>query len=134
MSKKSQFSLIEVAFLLLIISVGFSLFNNNLKIPENSNSFYVESLIDTIVYNESYRTMFILENVSNSSIEQDFTNLSLLLNRTLFNYEFSIKVNNTVKKIYSCDGTYEKILAERIIAIKNNTEYEFRTIQLGACN
>lgn len=133
-SKKSQLTVIEVS--LLIIFSSFFLLSLSYISQENvvpDYSFTVETFLDSIYYSGDFRSQVINEDLSVVGVTEDWSSLELLLNDSFLKYELIISNTTSSKSIYSCSADNTKIIRERIIAINNSEQYEFRLLRLGVC-
>lgn len=131
---RSQVSVFEIAFGLtlffsFILYFGFYSVEKEIGIHKTQ----VDTFIDSIYYSEEFRTIFTSEDLSSSSITQNWTNFSTYANDSFLTYSLVLSNETTNKIIYSCNESSGKEITEKIIAIKDNDYYEFRKITFGVC-
>ena len=131
---KSQVSVFEIAFLLVLI-FGFIVYISTYSEGNvfGQHKLQVESFFNSIYYNGDFRNNFLNENLSSVIVSQNWSNLTFLLNSSFVNYELKISNETTTKIIFSCNETYGREIAEKIIAIRDNDYYEFRKVTFGVC-
>jgi len=132
-NKKALISVFEIAFVFLIFSSSIIYFNKVSNQIEPDYKLTIESSLNSLYYLNETRYIFMNEDLLSSTLTQNWTNISIYLNSSFKNYEFIISNNSISKKIFSCNATYNKYFSEKIIAISNNTNFEFRKIRLGVC-
>ncbi len=131
---KSQIAVFEMIFAVILLISSIVYFG--IYIPDQSNGLHkiqVESFMNSIYYNEEFRSNFIMENLSQSIVTENFNNLTYLLNKSFSNYGFKISNESISKTIFSCNETLGKEINQKLIAIKNNDIYEFRILTLEVC-
>lgn len=133
MKKKAILSAIEIPIMILLLSIGLSYFIAIETPSPQDYKFRISSLVDALIMEENYRNIIMLENLSSSSITEDWTNIAQLINKSFLNYEIILSNNSVEKEIFICNASYSKFFDEKIISIKNNTLFEFRKIRLGVC-
>lgn len=133
-SIKSQISIIELPFVFLFFSVfiGYIYFNP-VDISYNSQE-SLDSFIDSIYYSENFRDLIFSEDLSNSAVTEDWSNLQIDLDSAFSNYELLIANKTVSKTIFSCNSSYEEVFTQRILSIQNSSVFEFRKITLGVCS
>jgi len=133
--KKTQISIIEIPFIFVLFSfiIGFLYFTSNSNLNLDTEDLTISSSLDSIYYSEEFRSNILKEDLSITNPSQNWSNLSIYLNKIFLEYEFVISNSTTEKKIFSCNAKYSKKYFERIISIENNTNFKFRKIKLGVC-
>jgi len=131
--KKSLISVFEIGFLFFLFT-GTLIYINLVPQPTNQDyKFTIESSLNSIYYNQNNRMVFMNEDLSTTTVNGDFSNISNYLDSIFLNYELIISNNSVSKTIFSCNSTSEKFYGEKIISIRDNTIFEFRKIRLGVC-
>jgi hypothetical protein len=135
---KAQITIVEASLgLFLIFSfVGLAIYHES-NVNSLDYNLILNSVANSILYSNNFREQFILENLSTSSLTENWSVLQNDLNQMLPDYVLYISNGTITKKIFSCSYealNYSKIdYVERIISIYNNSNYEFRIIKLGVC-
>ncbi|MFW6009301.1 MAG: hypothetical protein ACOCP8_08575 [archaeon] len=134
--RRGQFVLVEILLIGLLFSSLLYLTYNSNRDDVQSYYYTVDSSIDAIYYSESFRNIILNEDLSVIDLTQNWTELESILNNKFKSYEFVISNITDKKTIFDgCAGDYHnKIIKERIIALKNISNYEFRIIKLGVCS
>lgn len=132
-TRKCQISIIEYSFVILLIITGFGYLYNSYSVETSDYKFTVESLLDSVYYSEDYRNIIMDEDLTNINIIQDWSSLLNLLEENLGKFELVISNDSNEKVLALCNETTTKIFSERIISIKDNSNFEFRKIKLGVC-
>ncbi len=133
MVKKAQISIIEFTFVMVLLSATIGYLIYSFPLQSQDYDITLNSMLDSIYYSEDYRAIFMDENLAVGAKTENWNSLSSVLNKTLGNYELILYDDTNEKYIFSCNETLGKKFSERIIAIKNNTLYDFRKIRLGVC-
>ncbi len=131
-NNRCQFSVIEMTFVFLLFLFAVTFFVSKSNIAQVDYKYNVESFLDSIYYSEDYRDLFFDEDLSNIAITQDWSTFNDFVNNSFNNYEFVLSNNSVSKNIITCDGDY-KYYSQRVISIKDNSNFEFRKIKLGVC-
>jgi hypothetical protein len=132
-NRKCQVSFIEFVLIFLLFGFLFTSINYSNSISEEDRKYSVDSFLDSLYYDSEVRNLSLDENLSSSSLTENWDNVEIYLNSTFLNYELIISNSLDSKKIFNCNEDYEKYFSERIISIKNNTNFEFRKVTLGVC-
>ncbi len=130
---KAQFSVIEIGFVLLLLFTfmihikpfGFE-FQDDKKI-------LVDSYLHSLKFNSTIRDLVLNENLSNSSLSQNWSQVDIYLGESFLSYSLNVGNSTTTKSIISCSGAYGKYVSEDIIATDSSNNYDFRKISLGVC-
>lgn len=132
---KSQISIVEIAFVLLLLSFTAVYFSFNFDLSEPKNyQVNLDSSINSIYYSENFRNKIMSEDLSVEAYTNDYSDLQLILDEMYLNYEFIISDNINSKKIFACSDNSMKYYSEKIIAVPNNgNSFSFRKITLGVC-
>jgi len=135
---KSQISIIEIIFIILLLSVFFSYYSYNpdMFFQEKEYKNELNTIADSIYYSENYRDLIINENLTNNSIDYTkWNNFNQTISKLISNYEIIIRENNLSKNIFNCSGKIKnREFVERIIFCNNlSTVCKFRKIQIGGC-
>lgn len=130
---KCQMSTVEIALVVMIFAFGISCLRFSNVFSQQDYKFSVDSALDSIYYSEDFRDIILSEDLSSSSPTQNWDDLKSLLDDMFINYEFVLSNVTYNKALYSCSNGYEKYIAQRIIAIKDNDNYDFRVVSLGVC-
>ena len=134
LNKKAQISAFEMTMATILLFSSIMYFGY--YIDEKSIGFHktqIDSFLDTMYYSEDFRNIIMNEDLSQVTLTEDWTNISLLLNTSFRNYEILISNETVTKTIYSCTEDSGKEYSEKIIAILDNDYYEFMKITLGVC-
>lgn len=131
--KKSQFSVIEVIFLVLLFSVISSYVFFDFKIPQKDYNLLLETSLDSIYYSEDYRQIIIDESLILSSLTEDWSQINVSLEKMLGDFELIVLDGSRSKVIVSCVESSGKVFDERIITVDSGDSYDFRKIRLGVC-
>lgn len=131
--KKSQITVIEISLVILMFGVFITNFGGIEQSEDIDPILRVDSLLDSIYQQGSFREIVMQENLSSSSLSQDWSNLTLMVEKNFQNYELVIYNDSRTKFIESCTQNYYKNYAERVFAIEDNDNYEFRVLRLGVC-
>lgn len=131
--KKSQITVIEISFVLLLFIFVIGYFSLDFKSSQNDYVYNIDSFLDALDYSNEYRINIMQEDLTNIAITEDWSNLEILLNNSFNYYEFIILNSSHSKVIFSCNATINKYFTERIVAIEDNDNYNFRRIRLGVC-
>ncbi len=131
--KKGQFSIVEIAFVILLISSGlYYVYEIQQPLPENYN-FQIESALNSLYINDSFRSLVISEDLSVSGVSGNWTLISNLLDAMFSEYELQVSNISVSKNIFSCSSNYNKYYDERVVGVSDGSVYEFRTVRLGVC-
>jgi len=132
--KKGQISAIEIPIIFLLLSSALIYFNFTSDLSNNIDySLTIDSFLNSLYFSNQFRKNIMLENLSTTTIIQDWSQVDTLLNKSFSNYELIISNKTTSKYIFSCNATYNKYFSQKTIAIYNNSNFEFRKITLGVC-
>ncbi len=132
-NKLAQFSIIELPVAFIIFSISFVYFINsnldyNLEIDSDLNS-----MLDSLLVDGEFVNLVLSENMSNLSLDGDWSSYNLTLSKVYSNFDLEIFDGINNKKIFFCSGNYEKLIVSNFVTIYNNTLYDFREVRLGVC-
>lgn len=132
---KSQLSIVEVAFVLLLFSFVAVYFSFDFDLNEQKNyQVNLDSSLNSIYYSESFRNKIMSEDLSVEAFTNDYGDLESLLENMYVNYEFIISDDVNSKKIFTCSDSSMKYYSEKIISISDSGNiYNFRKIRIGVC-
>ena len=132
-NKNALISIFEIVFILTLFSGAIIYFTTSHNLEEKDYKFTIETSLDRIYYDVNNRGILFDEDLSQTSLTQNWTNISTFLNSTFLNYELILSNKTVDKIIFNCSSLNEKYFSEKVISIKNNTVFEFRKIKLGVC-
>ena len=133
-NKLGQISVVEFSLIALFFS-GFIIYLSVHSEPV-SNSYYsynVETYLETISKTDSFRKNVFLENLSNTSLTQNWTTINNTIKKSYINYELKISNNSISKTIFSCIGENGKFFSKIFISSYNSTLFEPKTLMFGVC-
>jgi hypothetical protein len=133
--KIAQITVIEFSLLALLFSGIFIYIS--VEPQKTSNSFYsynLETYLTSISKIQLVREVIVLENLSNSTITQDWTFILSAMNISFNSFELIVSNNTVSKTIVSCTSTNGKFFKSVFISSYNITEFEPKTVTLGVCN
>lgn len=131
--KKAQITVVEMSFVALLFAATLVYLVSPASSVSSDYRYNIDSFLDTINTDSEFRDLILAENLSNSTIDGDWSNVENLLNNSFRKYELRVLNETTSKLIYSCNTSYDKYFVERLISISNLTNYEFRKVRLGVC-
>ncbi len=131
--KKSQilnFELIlGLSLLSLIVFIPYNNLNNNKGI-----FLEIDTLANSLIKNNNFRLTILSENLSSQNLNNNWSAIENILNKSYKNYFLSITNTSIEKIVFNCSGKFKnKIVTEKIIYIYNNTYADFRILKLGVC-
>ena len=133
MEKSAQFSFVELSFLMILLSFGLSFVDWDVQTISIDHKFQIESALSSLYHDESLRSLVMGENLSDSTINGNWTNISNVLDDMFLSYEIGISNVSDSKVIFSCNSDYSKYYDERVLGVSDGSFYEFRTVKLGVC-
>lgn len=96
--KKAQFSIVEIIFLvLLFITISGYIFFD-FKIPDKDYHLYLESSLNSIYYSEDFRDLILNENMSISTLTENWSSFNSTLSKMGNNFDFTIVSDDSKKK------------------------------------
>lgn len=134
-NNKAVFAIIESLFLLLLIIVGFSYFYNTSQNTVNSDYTYtLTSILNTMNKNDDYMDIVLKENLSQSTITQNWSQITNYLDSQFNNYLLYVGNTTTQKTIVSCNSRFETNINQlMVIGNKISNEVGFKVLTLGVC-
>ena len=132
-TKQGLFTVIEILFVVLLFGFILTILLPPKQTLVENFGVSVDSYFSTITHSSTNRIIFIQENLSNSSITGNWTNITNQLSRVFNSYYLSIGNLTFSKQISSCTPNAGEYRTQRIVAIYNNSNYKFRIITLGVC-
>lgn len=134
MTRRSQFSAIEVVLVMMLFAFSSIYYVNSVSTSQKDYKYNIDTGLDSLYYNESYRFLIMNENLDVSHKVLDWSSLNQTLSNMYNNFELTIGNKTTSKFIYNCNQDYNnKYSTERIISIGDASTYEFRRVKLGVC-
>jgi len=133
MINKAQFSVIEIVLVFSLFAYATAYLYDSKNPIEVDNDFTIESFFDAMYYNGSIIEPAVLENLSNSSVTQDWSVVQSQLDTAFASYSLSVSNLTTTKKIFGCDATYNRYVTKRVVFIYNQSKFNFRELILGVC-
>lgn len=130
--KKSQITVIEVSFIFILFFGVISFFVVKPCVSEINYQKSIDSVADSIYYSEYFRSIIMDEDLTDSIKTEDWSAFESFMDSILPTYDFVISNVTLSETLYSCDGDFKEF-AERIISIKNNDIFEYRTFRIGVC-
>ena len=131
---KSQFASIEIILLILLFAFSTAYFYKPIDSTLQDYKLNIDSALDTIYYSDDYRSIIMNEDISLSSHTEDWSDINTTLSDFYRNFELILSDDNLSKNIFSCSGDFNtKYYTERVIAIEDNDNFEFRKLRLGVC-
>ncbi len=134
-SRSSQFAIVELSLLALLISgaIVYLIYYDN-SYMDFDYGFQASSALDTVFTLTTFRDIVISEDLSNSTLTEDWSEITNFLSSAFLKYELLI-INDFNEKtiISSCNNYFKREYFERIVSIGNETQFEFRKIRLGVC-
>lgn len=134
LTKSGQITVIEFSLLALLFSGVFFFIAVT---PQQTSNSYMSYSLDTYLSSisklDDIRQNIILENLSNVSITEDWTDILSNINVTLNKFEIIISNNTISKTIISCDSINGKFFSSVFISSFNSTIFEPKTFILGVC-
>ena len=133
--KKAVFSVVEILFLLMFLSSAiYFIYEENSYNFSKDYSYSIISLLDIIQKDDEFRYIIINENLTQSSLGQNWTNLTNFLDEQILNYYLEISNSTFSKNIISCSPKYELQLNQVFILSENiSNSFDFRILTLGVC-
>lgn len=133
-NSKSQVSVFEIGFAVTLlfaftIYFGFYIMDDGVGVHKTQ----VESFTNSMYYSEEFRNLFMNEDLSQSTITQNWTNFSNLASNAFVSYSLVLSNETINKTIYSCTEISGKEITEKIMFIRDNNYSEFRKITFGVC-
>ena len=132
-NKLAQLSFFEFVLIFLLFGFLFTSVVYDFKIIPKDHKISIDSFLDSVYYSEDFRNLTFDEDLSQTTLSEDWGQLQLLLDNSFSNYELILSNISNSKYIFSCDAKYNKYYSEKIISIRNNTSFEFRQLRLGVC-
>ena len=133
-NKFAQITVIEFSLLALIFSgVFIYLTVEPQKISNSYFSYNLETYLSTISKTDNFRKNVVLEDLSNLSITQNWTQTLNEINTTLNSFELIISNNSVSKSIIQCTSNNGKFFKSTFISSYNLTTFETKTVTLGVC-
>ena len=134
MKRKAQLSVVEMGFVLLLLSTYLLYLGTLPSVPSPDPQYQIDSALDSLYYSEEYRDLFLNENLDIALPTGNWTNVTEYLNRSFSSYELIIASESQEKYIETCSASYYKSFSERILVVDTSgEEYEFRKLSLGVC-
>lgn len=135
--KKALFSVVEVAFmfLLIIFSLGF-IYNPSLSNSfDQDNSYTIISLLDIINRNDLIVEIVFQEDLTLTPIQENWNELENILNSQVENYYLSLYDGSNYKIIFDCNVNF-KIQKNQILLMgdSSNNLFSYRVLTLGVCS
>lgn len=132
-NKKSQLTVIEISFVLLLIGSYLAYLPTTIDSNEYNLNLGVQTLADSLLEDYNFRSVLINEDLSSVNETEDWSQVYLVINSSLINYELKIGDLSTEKTLKSCSPTFEKLNVVRIVSIDDSSIYDFRYFILGVC-
>jgi hypothetical protein len=132
--KLAQITVIEFSLLALIFSGIFIYIS--VSPNEKSNSYFsynLETYLSTISKTDNFRKNVVLENLSNLSLTQNWTQTLDELNVTLNDFELIVTNGTVSKTITQCTSKNGKFFKSVFISSYNLTKFNPKTLILGVC-
>lgn len=135
--KKALFSVVEVAFmfLLIIFSLGF-IYNPSVSNSfDQDNSYAIISLLDIINRNDLIVETVFQEDLTLTPIQENWSELETILNSQVENYYLSLYDGSNYKIIFDCNVNF-KIEKNQILLMgdSSNNLFSYRVLTLGVCS
>lgn len=136
MEMKAQISIVEsVLFIVLFLSFAYAYgtihFQNEQQIE---TSIDVDTMMDLLYARNDTHQVIEAENLSTTTVTGNWTNVTNMLSVSFSSYEIIVYNLSTEKYIVSCNATYSKRYSERLYAISNNSNFDFRVLRVGVCS
>lgn len=133
-NKLAQITVIEFSLLALLFSGIFFYFTISQQPTTNSfNSYNLDTYLSSISKLDSIRNVVVLEDLSNTTITQNWTNTLTIINLTLNKYELYLTNGTTSKYIQTCTSINGKFFSQSFISSYNLTTFDPKTLVLGVC-
>lgn len=133
--KKALFSLFEIAFVLVLMGgiglYGIYEFQSN---DSTLNTLQIKSFFHNFVFSDSQREVIFTENLTNSSVTQDWDSIITSFNASFTNYGIYVGNLTFEKNITSCiNHSYTHQRSFSRLFFSNDSLYTSRVIRLEVC-
>ena len=130
---KSQFSVVEIAFVILLITVAISYVSFDFYTSSKNYNLILETGLDSLMNDMTFRDLVIKEDIIDKSVNLDWSNIGTKLDSMLVKYELIIYDDVESQLIYSCEEINGKIYDERLVLVSSDNDFDFRKVRLGVC-